>query len=81
MRLHRHVPRCTETVTCLGTVRWGLELLAFHCSPAHESPVSGYVPDLCWLVAASPAAVVVAFRGADPFTQVSALLNPSFKRL
>ena len=32
--------------------------------------VSRYAPDVIWLVASSATAVIVAFRGANPFTQV-----------
>eukprot|EP00208_Stichococcus_sp_RCC1054_P007925 CAMPEP_0206150406 /NCGR_PEP_ID=MMETSP1473-20131121/38282_1 /ASSEMBLY_ACC=CAM_ASM_001109 /TAXON_ID=1461547 /ORGANISM="Stichococcus sp, Strain RCC1054" /LENGTH=612 /DNA_ID=CAMNT_0053547905 /DNA_START=321 /DNA_END=2159 /DNA_ORIENTATION=- len=50
---------------------WGLQLQALHEAPAHLSAAAGYVPDVAWLMATTDAAVIVAFRGADPFTQVS----------
>lgn len=50
--------------------RWGLQLQALHEAPAHLSAAAGYVPDVAWLMATTDAAVIVAFRGADPFTQV-----------
>ena len=49
--------------------RWGMQLHALQEAPAHLSAAVGYVPDMAWLVASTDAAVIVAFRGADPLTQ------------
>ncbi len=49
--------------------RWGMQLHVLQEAPAHLSSAVGYVPDMAWMVASTDAAVIVAFRGANPLTQ------------
>lgn len=63
-----HAERCTNPCC-----RWGLQFRAWHCVPTHAAGACGYVPDVIWMALTTPAAVIVAFRGADPFTQVGPL--------
>ncbi|KAK9854821.1 hypothetical protein WJX84_008652 [Apatococcus fuscideae] len=50
--------------------RWGCTLHDQQHVPAHTVPEGGYVPDVVWYVLSTHKAVVVAFRGANPFRQV-----------
>ena len=49
-----------------------MELHSYRDLPAHRTRSHRYVPDLVWYVASTRHAVILAFRGADPFFQVSA---------
>ncbi len=48
-----------------------MELHSYRDLPAHRTRSQKYVPDLVWFVASTRHAVVLTFRGADPFFQVS----------
>ena len=61
------LPTCQNLELCC---RWGLQFRAWRCVPTHAAGACGYVPDVIWMALTTPAAVIVAFRGADPFTQV-----------
>ena len=61
---------CGKPESCY---RWGLQFRAWRCVPTHAAGACGYVPDVIWMALTTPAAVIVAFRGADPFTQVWSL--------
>jgi hypothetical protein len=79
-RLSGHVPllRSGLLSTCLkpeSCYRWGLQFRAWRCVPTHAAGACGYVPDVIWMALTMPAAVIVAFRGADPFTQVAACIS------
>ena len=48
-----------------------MELHSYRDLPAHRSRSQRYVPDVVWFVASTRHAVVLVFRGADPFFQVA----------
>lgn len=50
--------------------RWGCTLHDQQHVPAHTVPEGGYIPDVVWYALSTHKAVVIAFRGANPFRQV-----------
>ena len=47
-----------------------MELHSYRDLPAHLTRSQRYVPDVVWFIASTRHAVVLVFRGADPFFQV-----------
>lgn len=62
-----------EEASTVGAVlsQWGCNLHGGHSTPASFSKARYYVPDIAWSIATTDNAVIVSFRGANPFTQVS----------
>ena len=54
----------------LMSCRWGMQLHSYQDLPAHLTRSRRYVPDVVWFIASTRHAVVLVFRGADPFFQV-----------
>lgn len=62
-------------VLCVSLLRWGLQLHRVHIASSTPCEAQSYAPDIAWSVASSDSAVIVAFRGANPFTQVPTALR------
>ncbi|KAK9829422.1 hypothetical protein WJX72_005758 [[Myrmecia] bisecta] len=59
-----------RVITDVVQNRWRMQLHQYAHVPAHLNK-AGYVPDLVWFACSNESALVLAFRGADPFNQFS----------